>query len=545
MCLPEARAGAGGAPGVAGAGGAPGAVGAGGAPGGPAGASIWRYYTAPESGRASRMPPPTLLVPGSLTGDAGRAHPRAVPLDYLLGLLRARLPGLAPPPRSLSDRVWVVRSETGSGKSTALPAGVFGLLHGGSASPTPLAGPGVVCTQPRVLTAVALARAMAASPHYPALELGTTVGYATGAANAGAARGLVYATAGVLLTQLRQEGGAAVMSRYRFILVDEAHEASLDAALLLYALKRLLAENLGDPRLPFVLLTSATLDPQKFAAYFGVGPANIVEVAGRAYPIATHWPAAPVANYPEAAARLAAELHAAHPDDPPHQADILVFMPGLAEVDAVVRALAEENLRLLAEPGARPFLTLALTRPEVLDEGPDYRRLGTPLDQLAFFDSEGRLRRPLRKVIVATVVAETGLTLEALKYVIDSGWHRAAEAYFPQGVEGLVTRPAPQSRIRQRKGRAGRLFPGEFHPLYPREAYEALDAEQLPDLAVQGFGGQFLPLAALTAEAHGGTFRVGDIDLPDPPPPTSWPPPWPKPWPAGSSRRGPARGVTP
>ena len=465
------------------------------------------------------MPLPTLLVPGSLAGPAGEAHPEAVPLEYLLGLLRAHLPGLSPPPRAASDRVWVVRSETGSGKSTALPAAVFRLLRGKAAAATPMAGPGVICTQPRVLTAVSLARDMAASPAYPDLEMGVTVGYATGQANEKPARGLVYATSGVLLAQLRREGDAAVMDRYRFVLVDEAHEASLDTALLLLALKGLLARNLGDPRLPFVLLTSATFDPAKYARYFGVGGANVVEVAGRAYPIETHWPPGGVADYPAAAARTAAEIHRAHPDDPPHQADILIFMPGLAEIDAVVRALAEANREHLAAGAAvRPFLTLALSRSEIENEGPDFRRLGVPLADATFLDDEGARRRPLRRIIVSTVVAETGLTLSALKYVIDCGWYRGAETYYPSGAAGLVTRPAPQSRIRQRKGRAGRLFPGEFYPLYTRETYEALDADQPPDLAVQGFGPLFLPLAAMTAAANGGVFRVGDIDLLDPPP---------------------------
>ena len=473
------------------------------------------------------MPPPTLFVPGSLAGMAGEEHPDEVPIDYIIGVLRNRMKEFGGTPQAMKDRVWIIRSETGSGKSTALPAEVFRLLRGAK---TPqkavLAGPGVICTQPRVLTAISLAREMAASPHYPDLELGVTVGYATGPINEKPERGLIYATAGSLLAQLRgagaggREGDAAVMDRYRFILVDEAHEASLDIILLLLALKNLLRRNLGNPRLPFVLLTSATINVAKYSKYFGVGPENVIEVTGRAYGIATHYPLEGTTNYPEAAARTAVRIHRANPGDPPDRADILIFMPGLAEIEEVVKVLTEEN-RAFRAPGAleAPYLVLAISGEEVEQEGTDFRRLKIPIHNIRLPSAGGEERvRPMRKIIVSTVVAETGLTLEALKYVIDCGWNRTREAYFPGGEQGIVTRPAPKSRIRQRKGRAGRLFPGEFYPLYTQEVFEALEEDQLPDMVVQGLSSHFLPLVQMTAGGHGGVFRVGDIDLLDAPP---------------------------
>jgi len=473
------------------------------------------------------MPLPTLLVPGSLTGTAGEEHPDEVPLDHIIGILRSHMKEFGGTPRAMKDRVWVIKSETGSGKSTALPAAVFRLLRGAK---TPqrvvLAGPGVICTQPRVLTAISLARDMGDNPVYPDLELGETVGYATGPVNEKPDRGLIYATAGSLLAQLRgegaggREGDAAVMDRYRFILVDEAHEASLDIILLLLALKNLLRRNLGNPRLPFVLLTSATINVAEYSKYFGVGPANVIEVTGRAYPIAVHYPLEGTTNYPEAAAKTAVQIHRAHPADPPHQADILIFMPGAAEIEEVVKVLTEEN-RAFRVPGApvAPYLCLALSGEEVEQGGADFRRLKIPIQEIRLPSVGGDRRlHPMRKIIISTVVAETGLTLEALKYVIDPGWNRTREAYFPGGEQGIVTRPAPKSRIRQRKGRAGRLFPGEFYPLYTQEVFEALEEDQLPDMVVQGLSSHFLALVQLTAGASDGVFRVGDLDLLEAPP---------------------------
>src|SRR6185369_2792690 len=95
---------------------------------------------------------------------------------------------------------------------------------------------------------------------------------------------------------------AEIMGRYQFILVDEAHERSRDSDVTLMLLRNFYERNAGNPRLPFLLLMSATFDPARYAAYFRVGPENVVKVKGRAYPIETHWPAQGVNDYPAGAA---------------------------------------------------------------------------------------------------------------------------------------------------------------------------------------------------------------------------------------------------
>jgi hypothetical protein len=136
-------------------------------------------------------------------------------------------------------------------------------------------------------------------------------------------------------------------------------------------------------------------------------------------------------------------------------------------------------------------------------------------------------RRPARRVIVATTVAETGLTLDTLRYVVDCGWSRTKEAYPPWGVSGLLTRPAPQSRIQQRKGRAGRLFPGDFYPLYTENVHEALDPQQPPDIVTAGPAEVFLDLVWAQQRQklrlrQPPEFRLEDLGLLDPPPPLAY-----------------------
>lgn len=476
------------------------------------------------------MGKPTLLVAGNLVGAAGREHPRTAPIDYIIAWLKRRMPefgGRAP--RSLADRALVVRSETGSGKSTILPAYILRLLRSEKTERAiKLAGPGVICTQPRILTAQTLARDQAAdNENYPDLVMGVTIGYQTGPVNEKPASGLIYATVGTLLAQLRLMPDGEIIERYRFIIVDEAHERSLDIDSLLMRLKTFLRRNLGNPRLPFVLLASATLPVAKYADYFGLGPENVVEVTGRAFGVQQFFPEVGTNDYPREAARVALELHTSHLDDEPDEADILVFMPGVREIEAVVEQLTKANWKY-REPKSKtgPFLLLAISREEVLAQSRDYRLLKVPPANLRVPSTDGRnFLRPVRRIIVSTVVAETGLTIESLKYVIDCGWSRAQEVYYPGGFRGIVTRPAPQSRIKQRMGRAGRKSPGQFYPLYTKNVYEALAAEQPPEIITEGVAPIFLDVVAGTMESQalagaGKTpaFRVADIDMLDPPP---------------------------
>jgi hypothetical protein len=427
---------------------------------------------------------------------------------------------------SLADRILVVRAETGSGKSTTLPVAVFRILRSES---TPAGrryrGPGVICTQPRVLTAIALATDVSSRPWNPDMVLGETVGFQTGPVSNKPPAGLVYATAGVLAVQLRNQEDADIMGRYRFILIDEAHERALDSDMTLMLLRNFYQRNAGNKQLPFLLLTSATFATRRYAEYFGVGAENIVEVIGRAYPIETHWPAQGTNNYPAEAAAVALRIHEEHPDDRPEQADILIFMPGGPESTAVAKALVRPGAASSNEASAsparrRPFLVLTINREVIVSQAGDYPLVFEKPERLPLVGGE----RPARRIIISTVVAETGLTIDTLRYVIDCGWSRTKEVYQPWGAEGIVTRPAPQSRVEQRKGRAGRLFPGDFYPLYTKNVHGALEAQQLPEIISVGVAEIYLAIVREQQRQKLRTgappeFRVEDMTLLDPPPP--------------------------
>ena len=465
---------------------------------------------------------PTLLVAGSLRLGAAAAPSDEIPIEYIITWLQKRMPEFGSLPATLANRVLVVRAETGSGKSTTLPVAVYRILRSEkSARRRRYVGPGVICTQPRVMTAISLAADVSSRPWNPDMVIGETVGFQTGPVSNTSTGGLIYATNGVLAAQLRSLSDEELMGRYRFILLDEAHERALDNDITLMLLRNLYQRNIGSDRLPFLLLTSATFDTARYAEYFGVGSDNIVEVVGRAYPIEDHWPARGTSNYPAEAAAVALKIHEENAGDPPLRADILIFMPGGGETATVAAAL---HKALEKYDGTHPpFLVLTINREVVISQTGDFPLVFERPERLPLVGGA----RPARRIIVSTVVAETGLTIDTLRYVIDCGWSRTQEIYQPWDASGLITRPAPQSRIKQRRGRAGRLFPGDFYPLYTRADHAALEAQQLPDIITRGVADCYLAVVSEQQRQKLRTgrpaeFRVEDMTLLDPPPPEAF-----------------------
>ena len=470
------------------------------------------------------MPSPTLLVKGSLVlaNEAKMAKAnRDVPVNYIISWIKNRMPEFGHNKANLEDRILVVRAETGSGKSTVLPVEVFRILR---SKTTPLSeryiGKNVICTQPRVLTAIALANDVSGRAWNPDIILGKTVGYQTGPSSNKPTAGLLFATAGVLSVQLENQSDADIMSMYKFILVDEAHERSQDCDLMLMYLKNFYIRNKGNKDLPFLLLTSATFDIKRYATYFDISLDNTVEVIGRAYPIYEHWPKSDIINYVDESVIKAIRIHEENIDDSDDKCDILIFAPGMKHIETIKTQLEEKN-ETYCEPNSKhnPFLILVINRENINSQADDFNIMFIKPHLLPKIKGKTVKRR----IIIATIVAETGLTVDTLKYVIECGWNKSDEAYQPYEISGLITRPAPKSKIKQRKGRAGRMFPGEFYPLYTQESYELLDEQQLPDFITGGIKKKYLAIVKEQQKQkilmhQFPDFRIEDVTLLDPPP---------------------------
>jgi ATP-dependent helicase HrpA len=367
-------------------------------------------------------------------------------------------------------RVLIVAGDTGSGKSTQLPQyclemgrGIDGLI---------------AHTQPRRLAARALAARIADELAQP---VGAAVGFRVRFADqVGGSTRLVLMTDGLLLAELASDPR---LERYDTIIVDEAHERTLNVDLLLGVLKRLL------PRRPDLklIVTSATLDVERVSRFFDDAP--IIAVSGRNHPIEVRYGAdADETEDPDLpVAVLDAYRDIVTTPGPAGNGDVLVFLPGEREIRDVGDLLERE-----LEPEVE-VLTL-------------YSRLS--------WEQQSRIFQPgsRRRIVLATNVAETSITVPGIRAVIDSGLARVSR-YSPRNrLQRLPIEPVSRASADQRKGRCGRLGPGLCVRLYSQADFEARAAFTEPEVLRTNLAALLLRLAA---DGLGEAEKFPFIDAPD------------------------------
>ncbi|HJT93736.1 MAG TPA: ATP-dependent RNA helicase HrpA, partial [Mycobacterium sp.] len=383
-------------------------------------------------------------------------------------------------------QVVVVAGETGSGKTTQLPKICLELGRGIRGT--------IGHTQPRRLAARTVAQRIADELHTP---LGEAVGYTVRFTDQASDRTLIkLMTDGILLAEIQRDRR---LLRYDTLILDEAHERSLNIDFLLGYLRDLL------PRRPDlkVIVTSATIEPERFAAHFGGAP--IVEVSGRTYPVEIRYRPLEVSI---AASR--SESDTADPDDPDHE---VVRTEMRDQTEAIIDAVHE----LEAEPPGDVLVFLsgereirdtaealrgAVARIEVL---PLYARLPTAEQQRVFQPHTGR------RIVLATNVAETSLTVPGIRYVVDPGTARISRYSRRTKVQRLPIEPISQASAAQRAGRSGRTAPGVCIRLYSEEDFASRPRYTDPEILRTNLAAVILQMAAL---------QLGDMeDFPflDPP----------------------------
>jgi ATP-dependent helicase HrpA len=367
--------------------------------------------------------------------------------------------------------VLIVCGATGSGKSTQLPKICLAAGRGTSGM--------IGHTQPRRIAARALANRIAS-------ELGTRVGAAVGCQvrfddRTGPQCRVKLMTDGILLRQLTFDPD---LSAYDTLIIDEAHERSLNIDLLLGSLQRLCARR-PDLR---VIVTSATIDTQRLAEFFGGAP--VIDVEGTSYPVEVRY--RPLAATDEDAAELSLpegivaavqELSAAASAPP---GDILVFLPG------------EKHIR-------EAQLALQRARLPRLEVMPLFARLTTQ-QQERIFEAH-----TTRRVILATNVAETSLTVPQVRHVIDSGLARISRYSVRTKVQRLPLEPISKASANQRRGRCGREAPGICIRLYSEEDFLAREEFTPPEILRTHLASVLLQMAA------SGLGDPEEFPFPDPP----------------------------
>jgi pre-mRNA-splicing factor ATP-dependent RNA helicase DHX38/PRP16 len=354
----------------------------------------------------------------------------------------------------------VVVGETGSGKTTQLAQYLYeeGYSQGGKLM--------IGCTQPRRVAAMSVAQRVAAEV---GCNVGSTVGYAIRFEDVTSPSTVIkFMTDGVLLRETLRD---VDLDAYAAVIMDEAHERSLNTDVLFGILRGVVARR-RDFRL---IVTSATMDSAKFAAFFGGVPT--FRIPGRTFPVTKHYGKSVPEDYVDAAVRAALTIHLSNPAG---SGDILVFMTGQEDIEATCETLVE---RASAMTNVPPLLVL-----------PMYSQLPADL-QARIFE---RAASGARKIIVSTNIAETSLTLDGVAFVVDPGLVKT-NVYNPRiGMDVLTVLPVSQASAEQRAGRAGRTGPGHAHRCYPEGAFKRdLLPSQVPEIQRTNLGTVVLLLKSL------------------------------------------------
>src|SRR5690349_439585 len=364
-------------------------------------------------------------------------------------------------------QVVILAGETGSGKTTQLPKiclelgrGIRGLIGH---------------TQPRRLAARSVAERIAEEVGTP---LGETIGYTVRFTDQVSDRTLVkLMTDGILLAEIQRD---RMLTKYDTLIIDEAHERSLTIDFLLGYLKQLL------PRRPDlkVIITSATIDPQAFSRHFDDAP--IVEVSGRTYPVEVRYRPLVITAYDDGDGE---------PDPDDEGVEVV-----RDQIQAVCEAVEE-----LQQAGDGDILVFFSGEREIRDAADALRRTIAPTTEIVLLCArliaaeQHKVVAPHagRRVVLATNVAETSLTVPGIRYVVEPGTERISRYSYRTKVQRLPIEPISQASANQRKGRCGRLSDGICIRLYDEEDFESRPAYTDPEILRTNLASVILQMTAL------------------------------------------------
>lgn len=371
------------------------------------------------------------------------------------------------------NQVLIVIGETGSGKTTQITQY---MAEAGYTSRGMIG-----CTQPRRVAAMSVAKRVAEEF---GCRLGQEVGYAIRFEDATGPETMIkYMTDGMLLREVLTD---PLVSKYSVIMLDEAHERTISTDVLFGLLKKAVKER---PELKLIV-TSATLDAEKFSTYFF--NSHIFTIPGRTFPVEILYSKDPEQDYVEAALMTVLQIHLTEPSG-----DILVFLTGQEEIDTACQIL-HERMQKLEAMSPPPLIIL-----------PVYSALPSEMQTMIFEPPPPHCR----KCIVATNIAEASLTIDGIYFVVDPGMSKIKMYNAKTGMDALLITPVSQANARQRAGRAGRTGPGKCYRLYTESAYRTeMLSTAVPEIQRTNLSSVVMLLKAM------GVNDMLSFDFMDPPP---------------------------
>lgn len=369
-------------------------------------------------------------------------------------------------------QILIVIGETGSGKSTQITQYLAESGYAGRGK--------IGCTQPRRVAAISVARRVAEEA---GCRIGSKVGYTIRFDDCTSRDTVIkYMTDGMLLRECLMD---PELKGYSAIMLDEAHERTVHTDVLFGLLKRCIVKR---PDLKLIV-TSATLDAEKFSKYFNQCP--IFTIPGRTFPVDILYAKKADEDYLNATLLTVQQIHESEP-----AGDILVFLTGKEEIDTACQFL--EDMVKRSGRNAPPLIVL-----------PVYSALSSELQSRIFEPAPPGCR----KCVVATNIAEASLTIDGIYYVVDPGYVKQKVFDAKLGMDSLVVTPISQASANQRAGRAGRTGPGKCFRLYTEDQYEEeMLPMTIPEIQRTNLGNTVLLLKAL------GINDLLGFDFMDPPP---------------------------
>jgi HrpA-like RNA helicase len=438
------------------------------------------------------MAPITLLNKGNLVARMGEKQSELddkVPLNYIMDWVGKKLESKSA--SSMSDRVIVLLSKTGSGKSSSIAASLY-LRHFKKYKSN------IIITEPRVLTTIDIPRDISLIDNYKvpnkdglSIELFRNLGYQTqDYVQKPKEKGILFSTTGILLQLLKNMPDEKFCKRYKFVIIDEAHDRSLDVDLVLLLMKRLIKRNLSNNP-PFLILMSATLNVDQYCKYFDTK--TVFEVNGQSKPIEVIYPQVDVPDIYTKTCDIVAQLddyEKKNPNDAIEKGirDMIVFMSASGPIKKMIRALEDLNKTL-----PRKILPISITSADISGGTDSYRLIMEDYRKLKV-DVDGKTHPAYRRIIVSTNVAETGLTLDYLRYCVDTAMQFTNEFNHRHGVNIMMTKPTTSSMSLQRKGRVGRKHAGVFYPLFTEKTFKDMIVDNTPSIMVEDMTPHMLAL---------------------------------------------------
>lgn len=406
---------------------------------------------------------PTLLKKGHLLPAMGESQSfldLQVPIEYILSWFDSRL---GRDPKSINDRIAIISSTTGSGKSTVMPVEIY-LKFKDNANMK-----NIIVTQPRVVTTIDIPKTIINVPVYKnKMKLGKNIGFQTGDfTKKNIERGILFSTIGILLQFLKIMEPEDFCKKYSVVIIDEAHDRSTTTDLVFFYLKKLLKKvKLKD--YPFVICTSGTMNSELYKKYFGTETA--FSVKGDSYPIEDNYLEFDTGDVILSSLDRIKKIHEIEGDR--YKSDIVLFAP----TNGLIRNMKKEVEILNKEEFKdRVLLPIGLDSSVFKSVQNEYSYAFDNIDEIPIENLK-------RKLIMGTNSIETGITLETISYCIDTGLVNSLEFNPVKFVNILMVRPVTKSMAKQRRGRVGRIQEGSFYGMYSKETFDSLQDIQYPEM---------------------------------------------------------------